>query len=62
MKSSKTMLGLCGCRGKASFAEAGKCAAQQRRETFAYQVLPDLQGKGLERKEASLLTSIFGYF
>jgi len=25
-------------------------------------VLPDLRGKGRVRKEASLLTSIFGYF
>jgi hypothetical protein len=31
-------------------------------QSFAAQVLPDLQGKGLCGKEAFRLTSTFGYF
>jgi hypothetical protein len=50
---------MCGCRGKASFAEALKCGAKQGK-TFAYQVLPDLQGKGPVRQRSLSADLIFG--
>jgi hypothetical protein len=49
--------GLVWLQGESKFCRSGgQVGAQRMRETFAYLVLPDLQGKGKCGKEAFLLT------
>jgi hypothetical protein len=55
------MVALCGCKGIAIFAEA-VASANEVGQSFAAQVLSDLQGKGLSAARSILADLIFCYF